>query len=140
MVRISNKDLLKLLQKNARTKGVALAKELNVTETAIRKRIKKLESEGIITGYTVDINPKKAGYETQVLIGIDTTPESFMKIKEYLINLDFVINAWTSTGDHMLMAECWFKTKEDHDNFIKELEAKPEITKTCPALILNKIK
>lgn len=140
MVRIDENLLLSMMQKNARTPVVRLAEELGVTETAVRKKIKKLEEKKILRGYTAKIDPKKLGYEVHAMVGIDTTPEAFMMIKDLVVNMNSVKQAWSSTGDHMLMIECWFETQNTFDTFIKDLEATSGITRTCPAMILNKLK
>jgi len=48
-----DQQLLALLRADARTSVAQLAKELQVARGTIRSRIKRLESEGTITGYRV---------------------------------------------------------------------------------------
>ena len=75
MVRFSDLELVKELQKNSKRSYVELAKLFNVTETAIRKRIKLLENKGIIKGYSIFVDAKKIGYNINAIIGIDTLKE-----------------------------------------------------------------
>ena len=56
MVRISNLELLRILKENSRIPFVKIAKIFGVSETAVRKRIRKLEKEGIIKKYTIEVN------------------------------------------------------------------------------------
>jgi len=51
MVRISNFELLKILMESSRTPFLRIASALGVSETAVRKRIKKLERNGVIKKY-----------------------------------------------------------------------------------------
>ncbi|MGQ4832712.1 MAG: Lrp/AsnC family transcriptional regulator [Candidatus Asgardarchaeia archaeon] len=139
MVRISNFKLLKILKDNSRISYVKLAEIFGVSETAIRKRIRKLEQQGLINKYTIDLDPKKNGFE-MALIGIDTAPEKYLKIIEYLKDLDEVVSLYTTAGDHMIMAECWFESTVDLKKFIDQLEQTEGITKVCPAIVLQKIK
>ncbi len=140
MVRISNIELLKLLRKNARMSFVDIAEKLGVTEAAVRKKVRKLESEGIIKGYTIFADPKKLGYEIDALIGLDTLPEKLMSIIRKLQKMDEVLSLYASSGDHMIMMECWFKNHGELDKFIQKLEKMPGVTKVCPATLLEKIK
>jgi len=50
--------ILKLLQKNARTTNVDIARSLGMAPSSIIERVRKLEDNGIIQGYTTRINPK----------------------------------------------------------------------------------
>ena len=61
MVRISDKDIVDALRENARASFTELGRRFGVTETAIRKRIRKLEIQGVIMKYTVEIEPRKMG-------------------------------------------------------------------------------
>ncbi|MEQ9715406.1 MAG: Lrp/AsnC family transcriptional regulator [Candidatus Asgardarchaeia archaeon] len=139
MVRISNLELLRILKENSRIPFVKIAKIFGVSETAVRKRIKKLEKEGIIKKYTIEVNLKKIGLE-MALIGMDTKPEYYISTIEKLKEMDEVVNLYASSGDHMIMIECWFKSSEKLRKFIKTLESMEGVTRVCPAIILEKIK
>jgi len=139
MVRISNLELLRILKENSRIPFVKIAKIFGVSETAVRKRIRKLEKEGIIKKYTIEVNLKKIGLE-MALIGIDTKPEYYISTIEKLKEMDEVVNLYASSGDHMIMIDCWFKSSEELRKFIKTLESMEGVTRVCPAIILEKIK
>ena len=140
MVRFSNLSLLKILLENARTPYVKIAEMLNVSEAAIRKRIKKLEKERIILKYTVEVDPKKIGYNIETLIGVDTDPEHYLAVIEKLKNMKEILNLYSSTGDHMMLLKCWFRDSNELSLFIKKIEKIEGVTKICPAIILEKIK
>lgn len=140
MVRISNLELVRLLKENSRTSFVDLAKNFSVSETAVRKRIKILEEKGVIRKYTIDVDPKKIGFEIDTLIGIDTRPEKYIQVMEKLRSMKEVMTMCSSSGDHMMMVECWFENSHGLAKFIKTLEKTDGITKVCPAIINEKMK
>lgn len=140
MVRISNQDLIRLLRKNARTTYLNLAKALGVSEAAIRKRIKKLEEEGIIKRYTIEVDPRKMGYNVQALIGVDTKPETYLQTIDRLKSMKEVMSLYSSSGDHMIIMECWFKDAKKLTEFVKKLNSMEGVARVCPAIILEKIK
>jgi len=140
MVRISDFEILRILRENSRTPFVKIAKFLGVSETAVRKRVKKLEREGVIRKYTIEVDPKKLGFEVNALIGIDTKPEYYISTIEKLKEMKEVISLYSSSGDHMILIECWFKNSKDLMKFVKNLERIEGVTKICPAIILEKIK
>ncbi len=125
---------------NARLSYVKIAEIFGVSEAAVRKRIKKLEEAGVIKKYTVEVDPRKLGYEIKALIGVDSTPERFIHIVNELKGMDNVISLYTASGDHMIIIECWFKNSGELSEFIKLLEEKRGVTRVCPAIILEKIK
>ncbi|UTF54209.1 Lrp/AsnC family transcriptional regulator [Natronosalvus rutilus] len=52
----TDRQLLDLLQENARYKATSLAEEIGVSDNTIHNRMARLEEEGIITGYTTAID------------------------------------------------------------------------------------
>lgn len=140
MVRFSDLDLIKILLENARMPYVKIAERLGVTETAVRKRIAKLEREKVIERYTVQVDPRKLGFEIDALIGVDTMPEHFLHVLQHLKNMSEVISLYSSSGDHMILAECWFRNSAELTEFVKRLESLEGVTRVCPAILLEKIK
>lgn len=140
MVRFSNSAILEMLAENSRASFVELAKKFGVTETAVRKRVKKMEKEGIITKYTVEFDAKKLGLQVRALVGIDTKPEFFIPAIDKLKKMKKVSSLYSSSGDHMIMVDCFFEDSNGLSAFIKEIEQIEGVTKICPALVLEKIK
>jgi len=140
MVRISNFKILNILEKNSRTPYIKIAKKLGVTETAVRKRVRKMEETGIIRGYSVDIDPKKLGFEVDALIGLDAKPEFYMEVVEELKKMKEIRGFYSSSGDHMFMIECWFRNSKELRAFAKKLKLIKGVTRICPAIMLEKIK
>lgn len=56
-----DKQLLNLLQENARYKAVELAEEIGVSDNTIHKRMEQLEEENVITGYTTTTDYDRTG-------------------------------------------------------------------------------
>ena len=140
MVRISNLELLKALKENSRVPFVELAKQFGVSETAIRKRVRKLESEGVIRKFTVEVDPRKLGYDINTLIGVDTKPESYIDALERMKMMKDVMCMCSCSGDHMILLECWFKDSEELSKFVKKLKTVDGVTKICPAIKRESIK
>jgi Lrp/AsnC family transcriptional regulator for asnA, asnC and gidA len=142
MIRISEKDrhIIERLRKNARTPFTKIAEELGVTEAAIRKRVRKLEEGGVIKGYVAEVDPKKMGYNVTVFLGFDVEPEHYTKVVEKVKAMPQVRRLYSTTGDHMFMAECWFKDRDELNVFVKFLEAIPGVTRVCPAIVVERIK
>ncbi|MEM4576203.1 MAG: Lrp/AsnC family transcriptional regulator [Candidatus Nezhaarchaeales archaeon] len=140
MVRFSNLEILKILRENARTPFLRIARRLGVTETAIRKRVRRLEEEGVIIRYTVELDFRKLGYEVHAFIGIDAKPESLISVIKGLKGLEEIVNLYSTSGDHMLIAECWFKDSSELMNFIEKINSMNGVTRVCPAIVVEKVK
>ena len=139
MVRISDIDLIKILEEDCRKPFTEIARKFKVSEAAIRKRIKKLLKFGIIK-FTLDVDYKKLGYNYVAIVGIDTYPEHLVKVIEMLKEDKEVKELYSSAGDHMLLVKVIFKNNDDLKNFVKKLEKNKMIKRVCPAIIVEKLK
>ena len=62
--------ILKALQKDSNRTVKSIAKDLDRSTTPVFERIKKLEREGYIKGYSARLNPKKLGLKQTVFVAI----------------------------------------------------------------------
>lgn len=71
-VNIDSKDrrIIEILKRDSRTSFVEIAKQLNLSEGAIRKRVRKLVELGIIKRFTVEVTEPSV----KALILISSTP------------------------------------------------------------------
>ncbi|ACX72492.1 MAG: Lrp/AsnC family transcriptional regulator [Methanococci archaeon] len=140
---MDEKDLkiIEILMKDGRRSYTDIARELGTSESSIRKRVKKLEEEGVIKGYTAIIDPSKIGYNVVALTGFDTEPDKFLNVAKELCKFEEVKKVFTSTGDHMIMTEIWAKDGKEFSDLIFNKIGKIEgIKKICPAIILEQMK
>jgi DNA-binding Lrp family transcriptional regulator len=61
------------LQRDGRLSNVELADRVSLTPAPCLRRVKRLESEGVILGYTARINPNALGRGFEVLLNVDLT-------------------------------------------------------------------
>jgi Lrp/AsnC family transcriptional regulator for asnA, asnC and gidA len=97
--------ILEALEADAKASYADIAEQAGVSKPTVRKYIERLESEGVIVGYTAEVDPKKLSGQSIALVGIDVESERYVEATRTLTELDAVRTLYTSSGDHMLMAE-----------------------------------
>lgn len=97
--------ILEVLEEDAQASYADIADRADVSKPTVRKYIKQLEEEGVIIGYSADIDPKKLSSQTIALVGIDVASERYVEATNALKSLQKVEALYSSSGDHMLMAE-----------------------------------
>jgi len=101
----TERRILEVLEADAQASYAEIAEEAGVSKPTVRKYIKQLEDDGVIVGYSADVNPKKLSGQSIALVGIDVESERYVEVTRALKDLDAVEALYTSSGDHMLMAE-----------------------------------
>ncbi len=97
--------ILQVLEENAQASYAEIAERASVSKPTVRKYINKLEEEGVIVGYSADVDPKKLSSQTIALVGIDVASERYVEATNALKSLAEIDALYSSSGDHMLMAE-----------------------------------
>ncbi|MFO7833881.1 MAG: HTH-type transcriptional regulator LrpA1 [Halohasta sp.] len=97
--------ILSVLENDAQASYSEIAERAEVSKPTVRKYIQQLESEGVIVGYSADVDPKKLSSQSIAMVGIDVASEQYVEATRALKSLDSVEALYTSSGDHMLMAE-----------------------------------
>src|SRR5687768_10632251 len=61
MIDAIDRQIIALLQENARTPNAELARQVGMAPSAVLERVRKLEERGVIEGYFARINPAAVG-------------------------------------------------------------------------------
>ncbi|MCU4798987.1 Lrp/AsnC family transcriptional regulator [Halobacteria archaeon HArc-gm2] len=101
----TERRILSVLEEDAQASYAEIANRADVSKPTVRKYIQKLEEEGVIVGYSADVDPKKLASQTIALVGIDVASDCYVESTRELADLEEVESLYTSSGDHMLMAE-----------------------------------
>ncbi|MCS7144700.1 MAG: Lrp/AsnC family transcriptional regulator [Archaeoglobaceae archaeon] len=131
--------ILFTLLKNAKTSKSKIAENLEVTETAVRKRIEKLEAQKILVGYRAILNFKKAGLFFS-FTGLDVEPERLWKVMDLLKDMEEVINLYLTSGDHTILAEIISESIEKLNETHERISRIEGVKRVCPAIVLEVVK
>jgi Lrp/AsnC family transcriptional regulator for asnA, asnC and gidA len=97
--------ILSVLEEDAQASYAEIADRAGVSKPTVRKYVRRLEEEGVIVGYSADVDPKKLPGESIALVGIDVESERYVEASRALTDLAAIEALYTSSGDHTLMAE-----------------------------------
>ncbi|ESS12303.1 MAG: transcriptional regulator, AsnC family [uncultured archaeon A07HR60] len=97
--------ILSVLEQDAKASYAEIADQAEVSKPTVRKYIEKLEEEGVIVGYSADVDPKKLASQSIALVGIDVDSQKYVEATQDLQQLPSLEALFTSSGDHTLMAE-----------------------------------
>jgi DNA-binding Lrp family transcriptional regulator len=139
-----DKRIIELLQKDGKITIKEIANELKMTNTPIFERIKRLEKEGFIIGYTAIVNPAMMGFKLVAFCSV--TLESHHK--EYIAQfvkdvkeLPEVVECYHIAGMLDYLLKIYVKDMVDYQNFITlKLASFKNIGRVQSSFILTEIK
>lgn len=79
--------IIEMLEEDGRKSYTKMAEELEVSESAVRKRVSTLLSRGVIKKFTVKVDHTKLGLSTVAIVGIDVESDKMLEIAQLLCDL-----------------------------------------------------
>ena len=142
MMRLDETDvkILGVLAVDARLSSRQIAKQCGVSIGTVLSRIKKMEKEGIIKGYSALLDHEKLGYELTVVSEITVSKGRLLEMENEISRLPNVCCVYDVTGllDAIIVAK--FKNREELSKFTKRLLALPYVERTNTHVVLTTIK
>ena len=134
-----DEKILKNLMVDARISARQLALKLGMSTVTILSRIKKLEKEKIIKGYTALIDHEKLGYDLTAIIEV-VANKNIVDIEEKLSKIDNVCAVYDITGNTDTVIIAKFKERSKLSEFVKSLSAMANVDNTITHVVLNTTK
>ncbi len=94
-----NRRILKALQKNARISYAELGKQVHLSAPAVAERIRKLEQDGVISGYSVSVDMDKLGLPVVAIVQCKVFRAMERQFKELLLTIPDIIECYNTTGE-----------------------------------------
>ena len=117
-----DREILQILQANARTSLKTIAEKTFLSSPAVSARIEKLEKDGIITGYQAQIDPVKLGYHIIAFINLNVLPEDKPKFYKYAESIPNILECSCVTGEFSMIMKVAFESTMQLDTFIGQLQ------------------
>lgn len=131
--------IIKLLRQNGRMPNTEIAHRLNLSDTAIRKRLKRLLEDEFIQIVAV-VNQRKLGYELEGNIKIQTDIKKTAQVKKELKNLDRLWYIAHLTGSADFDVEFNARSQEDLRKLIETINQIDGVLKTDVSIRLQLVK
>ncbi len=136
----TDERILKNLMVDARLSARQLALKLGISTVTVLSRIKKLEKEKIIRGYTALIDHEKLGYNLTAIIEIIAKKDKIIDIEVELSKIENVCGVYDITGNTDTLVIAKFKSRSELSEFVKGLASIQNIENTITHVVLNTAK
>lgn len=142
-------QILKFLQEDSRIAFTNIAKKLNIPDTTVHFRVKKLREIGAIKKFTVIVSQLTLGYHIVVFVQIkvsghiveDISKKRLDELTEYLSGLENVkFLANTSEPENTICALILAKDEEEMERILSEFNHNPDIGELSVLKITNIVK
>ena len=130
--------MLRLLQDEGRLPIVDLAEQVGLSATPTLRRLRRLEREGVITGYGARLDRKRAGLSLAVFLQLKIDghhAQNAALLQTHLVRMHEVRNCHIVSGDADLIAEVVVRDLAAYEAFLMEKLLKLRMIKEIRSLI-----
>ncbi|MDP6329062.1 MAG: Lrp/AsnC family transcriptional regulator [Candidatus Thalassarchaeaceae archaeon] len=135
-----DKKIIKVLENDARTSLRKISELVDVSLGTVSNRVKRMEKNGVIRGYSVILDPDKIGWELNVVIGLRIQKGRLIEIQERIAKDSRVHGVYDVTGDFDSMVIARAKNRKDLDDLSKNVLSIDGVERSITHLVLNTVK
>ena len=136
-----DREILKILQLNARISSADIARQIGKAPSAVLGRIRKLEQKGVIQGYESRLDHLSLGLSLTTFILVRTEePVGNHKIGNKLAKIPEVQEIHYIAGDYCYILKVRVPDTEALGKLLKKFGSYKEVSDTRTTLVLNSIK
>jgi Lrp/AsnC family leucine-responsive transcriptional regulator len=136
--------ILKHLQRDGRISNVSLAKKVNLTTTPCLERVRRLERDGYITGYTALLNPEMVDAGLLVFVEISllrTTPDAFREFRRQASQLSEIQECHLISGNFDYLIKARVKDMHEYRKLLGEkILALPGVSDSRSNVVMEEVK
>jgi DNA-binding Lrp family transcriptional regulator len=133
----TDRELLSLLRQDARTPVATLAAKLKVARGTVQNRMKRLERDGVIVGYTVRVKPQAEAHRIRALMTIVVEGNRGAEVLHALRGHPNVTGLHSTNGRWDLIAELRADSLEAFDRALGNIRLIDGIASTETSLLLS---
>jgi Lrp/AsnC family transcriptional regulator, leucine-responsive regulatory protein len=134
--------LIDLLQQDARMTQLDMAAEVGLSQPAVAERMRKLEQEGIVTGYTARVDGKKLGKDIIAFIGVRIEHPRYNEgFGKKILSIPDVLECHRITGPDSYLLKVVTEDTQSLDRLISDLLRHIRgVTRTLTTVVTSSIK
>jgi DNA-binding Lrp family transcriptional regulator len=134
----TDRTIVALLRENARRSFKDIGAHVHLSAPAVKRRVDRLESEGVIRGYTAVVDPRAFGWHAEAFV--DLYCEGGMPaeaIKQAVEGEPGVKSAHTVAGEASALLHVMARDTQDLEVSLERIRATEGISRTVTEVVLS---
>ena len=136
--------ILHHLQQDGRISNVALARKVNLSATPCMERVKRLERQGYIRGYTALLDPHLVEAGLLVFVEIDllrTSPDAFRDFRREALKLPELLECHLVSGNFDYLLKARVKNMSEYRALLGEkILALPGVSDSRSYMVMEEVR
>ncbi|MEV6929590.1 Lrp/AsnC family transcriptional regulator [Dactylosporangium sp. NPDC051485] len=132
--------IIALLQEDARSSYAEIGERVALSAPAVKRRVDRLRSSGVIRGYTALIDPGAVGWTTEAFVELFCTGRtSPQQLRAAAKRHPAVVGAYTISGEADALVHLRAMDMAGLEEALERLRAEPFVTSTRSMIVLSRL-
>jgi len=133
-----DRGIIALLQENAKRTFADIGGRVGLSSTAVKRRVDRLERDGVIVGYGARVDPQSLGEGIEALIEVYCADRiAPADVGKTLAGLDEVVSAFTVSGEPDAVIRARVESIADLEKFVERLRRDRNVLRTRTLIVLS---
>ncbi|CAB3679074.1 Lrp/AsnC family leucine-responsive transcriptional regulator [Paraburkholderia sp. GV068] len=132
----TDRALLAALAEDARRPVSELARLVGLSAPSTAERIRRLEAQGVIERFTVQLDPRALGFTLQAIVRVKPLPGQLHLVEEVIRRIPEFVECDKVTGDDCFICRLYLRTIDQLDEILSKVTERAEtstaIVKSTP--------
>ena len=139
-----DRNIIKVLQQEGRLSNQALSDRVGLSPSPCLKRLKALEKDGLITGYTALVDQKKYGLPVTIFLRVklgNHAEEAIQNFEKQIQLIDEIQDCFLITGDADYLLRVIVRDLDHYESLIRRrLQRIPAVASIDSSVAFSKVK
>lgn len=133
-----DRKIIALLQGNAKLTFAEIGSDVGLSSSAIKRRVDRLEHDGVIVGYGARVDPGALGDGIEALIEVYCADRiAPADVGRSLADLEQVVSAFTVSGEPDAVIRARVASIADLEKFVETLRRDRNVLRTRTLIVLS---
>lgn len=135
-----DRRILRRLYSDGRSSARKMALEMGRATVTVAARMRRLEKEGVVLGYSARVDASKIGYDLTAIIEVVAKKDALIEVERAISEMPSVCAVYDVTGGTDIMVIAKFRSRPDLSRFVKGLASVPHVESTNTRVALGTVK
>ncbi|MFL9870275.1 Lrp/AsnC family transcriptional regulator [Paraburkholderia megapolitana] len=122
----TDRALLAALAEDARQPVSELARRVGLSAPSTADRLRRLDSQGVIERFTVQLDPRALGYTLQAIVRVKPLPGQLHLVEDVLRRIPEFVECDKVTGDDCFICRLYLRSIDQLDEILAKVTERAE--------------
>jgi DNA-binding Lrp family transcriptional regulator len=134
----TDSKIVALLRQNARQSYQEIGRHVHLSAPAVKRRVDRLERDGVILGYSAIVNPREFGWHAEAFVDLYCDGKMPAEaIKHAVVDEPRVVAAHTVAGEASAMLHVMAEDTKDLEQVLEQIRGTEGVTRTVTEVVLS---